>query len=154
MIDYQAIWNEVTSQCRCGVSDSSIHGPEHWKRVEAVGLKIARLVNNPKVDEDVIKLFAVFHDSRRLNDNDDPQHGYRAADYVRKVRGRLFDLDDARFELLFNAIAWHADGFKAKDPTIAVCFDADRMDLRRIGIEPDPALMSNWQIRNMLRPRS
>jgi hypothetical protein len=28
------------------------------------------------------------------------------------------------------------------DPTVGVCFDADRLDLGRVGIEPDPELMS------------
>jgi uncharacterized protein len=70
------------------------------------------------------------------------------------MRGRLFELDDSRFELLYEAIAQHSDGFTSPDITIGTCFDADRMDLHRVGINPDPAYISNWQVRNLLRPRS
>ena len=61
MIDYHAIWNEVTSRFPPGLS--SIHGPEHWHRVEDVGLKMANLTG---ADRDVLRLFAVLHDSCRL----------------------------------------------------------------------------------------
>jgi uncharacterized protein len=40
----------------------SIHGAEHWRRVERNGLLLA---TRSGADVDVIKLFAVFHDSRR-----------------------------------------------------------------------------------------
>jgi uncharacterized protein len=147
MIDYQAIWNEVTAQF-FDQNPDSIHGPSHWHNVEDVGLKIARLTG---ADPDVVRLFAVFHDSRRVSNNHDPDHGLRAGDYVMEARGRLFDLDDARFKLLRDACRAHADGDRAADITIGTCFDADRLDLRRIGIKPDPAFISNWQVRNMLK---
>jgi uncharacterized protein len=67
------------------------------------------------------------------------------------MRGRLFELDDSRFELIYEAIAQHADGCTSRDITIGTCFDADRMDLPRVGIKLDPAYFSNWQVRNMLR---
>ena len=99
MIDYQAIWNEVTSAFRCELN--SIHGPEHWHRVEAVGLKIAHLTG--RVDRDVVRLFAVLHDSCRLSDNDDPEHGERAAEYAKGMHGRLFDISDTQFGQLYEA---------------------------------------------------
>lgn len=150
MIDYPAIWKEVIAQF-FDDNPRSVHGPSHWHNVEDVGLKIANLTG---ADKDVVRLFAVFHDARRLSNDHNPYHGVRAGDYLIQARGRLFDLDDARFELLLNAVTLHADGFTAKDITIGTCFDADRLDLRRIGIEPDPAFISNWQVRNMLQPRS
>jgi hypothetical protein len=33
-------------------------------------------------------------------------------------------------------------GQLSTDPTVGVCFDADRLDLGRVGIEPDPELIS------------
>jgi uncharacterized protein len=148
MIEYEEIWKEVTDGFNSRKL-SSIHGPNHWHNVEDVGLKIAHMLESfgRHVDRDVVRLFAVLHDSCRMNDNHDPDHGRRAAEYAKQIRGRLFDLDDSRFELLYKAIAWHADGFTAKELTIGACFDADRMDLRRVGIKPDPALISTPEMR-------
>ena len=150
MINYPAIWSEVESRFAGDIH--SIHGPEHWRRVELVGLKIARLLESAgkHADRDVIRLFAVLHDSCRLDDGIDPDHGRRAAIYAEEMRGRLFDIEDARFELLTQAVAWHADGFTVSDLTIGACFDADRMDLRRLGIRPDPAYISIPEMRAKL----
>lgn len=151
MIDYQAIWREET--CRFNSKElSPIHGPEHWSRVEAAGLKIAHMLEayGQYVDRDVIRLFAVLHDSCRISDSHDPDHGRRAAEHAKETRGKLFELDDSEFDLLYKAIAWHADGFTVEDTTIGACFDADRMDLRRVGIEPDPALISTPQMRGRI----
>ena len=148
MIDYKAIWRQETQRFN-EKELSSIHGPEHWDNVEAVGLKIAHMLEayGKYVDRDVIRLFAVLHDSCRISDNHDPDHGRRAAEYAKQMRGGLFELDDVRFDLLHKAIAWHADGYTVEDTTIGACFDADRMDLRRVGIEPDPSLISTPQMR-------
>ena len=121
MIDYQAIWNEVRSKFHCNLN--SVHGPEHWHRVEDVGLKIAALNG---ADADVVRLFAVLHDSCRLDNKSDPEHGIRAAEYAKGMRRRLFNLDDAKFKLLYTACRWHAYGDSATDPTIGACWDADR----------------------------
>jgi len=150
MIDYQAIWNEVTSSFRC--EPDSIHGPEHWHRVEDVGMKIAHLTG--RVDRDVVRLFAVLHDSCRLSDTSDPEHGERAAEYAKGMRGRLFDISDDQFGQLYKACRLHNRGFISHDPTIGACFDADRMDLRRVGIEPDPSFISTPEVRRTLKPRS
>ena len=50
----------------------------------------------------------------------------------------MVHLDDARFELLFEACRLHTDGHTAGDPTLLACWDADRLDLGRVGITPDP----------------
>ncbi len=36
----------------------------------------------------------------------------------------------------------HNGGMPQSDPTLAVCLDADRLDLRRVGITPDPEYLS------------
>jgi hypothetical protein len=56
--------------------DSSIHGESHWQRVAAAGLTL--LPETPGADPALVFLFALFHDSMRLNDNYDPLHGPRA----------------------------------------------------------------------------
>jgi hypothetical protein len=40
------------------------------------------------------------------------------------------------------ALAGHSDGLVTDDPTIGCCWDADRLDLWRVGAPPVPALLS------------
>jgi hypothetical protein len=53
-----------------------------------------------------------------------------------------FQLDDPRMELLVTACRIHNGGMPQSDPTLAVCLDADRLDLGRVGITPDPEYLS------------
>src|SRR5262249_24487970 len=46
------------------------------------------------------------------------------------------------FALLYYACAWHERGRVSDDPTIGACWDADRLDLPRVGTQPMPELMS------------
>jgi hypothetical protein len=52
------------------------------------------------------------------------------------------DLDAGQKEKLVLACRTHTDGATSSDATVGVCFDADRLDLVRVGIEPDAELMS------------
>jgi uncharacterized protein len=90
----------------------------------------------------VVRLFAVFHDSRRENDGVDFEHGERGAEYAASLRGTLFDLSDTHLELLQYACRWHTQGQLSDDPTIGACWDADRLDLTRIGMTPKAEFMS------------
>jgi uncharacterized protein len=115
-----------------------IHGSRHWGRVLENGLKLAQATNaNPSV----VELFAVFHDSQRLNDNFDPDHGLRGAQLAEEFRGQFFELDDEAFTLLYQACQLHAEGFTEADPTVQTCWDADRLDLGRVGIFPEQKLL-------------
>jgi uncharacterized protein len=89
-------------------------------------------------DREVVALFALFHDSRRLNQFRDDGHGLRAGEFARSLRGTLIHLDDVRFDLLFQASRLHTDGLTEGDPTLQACWDADRLDLARVGIMPKP----------------
>lgn len=135
-IDYKQLWSLVVAH-RTGHA-TSLHGPEHWRRVERNGLLLAEAGG---VDVEVIKLFALFHDSRRENDGWDPDHGVRGAEFARELRDTAYELSDDRFEILHYACTWHTDGVSHADPTIAACWDADRLDLGRVGITPDPKRM-------------
>ncbi len=117
----------------------SIHGPDHWRRVEKNGLAICA---DTDAVEDVVRLFALFHDSRREHDGYDTVHGARGAELAGSLRGVLFELSDAHFELLHYACTWHTHGELSEDPTIGACWDADRLDLGRVGITPSPRYMS------------
>jgi uncharacterized protein len=110
-----------------------IHGPLHWGRVLESGLALSRMTG---ANRQVVSLFAFFHDSKRINDERDPEHGLRGADYALAMRGKLFDLNDAEMELLHYACKHHSDGLLEADVTIQTCWDADRLDLGRVGIMP------------------
>ena len=52
------------------------------------------------------------------------------------MQGSLPDLSDDSFCLLEDACARHTDGLTEADITVQTCWDADRLDLGRVGIEP------------------
>jgi uncharacterized protein len=112
-----------------------IHGAAHWARVRANGLRLATITGARR---DVVELFAVLHDARRENDDYDPQHGARAADLAQSLRGTHLLLDDGAFERLAFACTHHSGGSVEADVTVQTCWDADRLDLGRVGIQPDP----------------
>ena len=118
---------------------SSIHGVSHWKMVEKNALKIAAFSG---ADILVVTLFAWFHDSCRVNDHTDDGHGNRAAEYAMTQRGVLFQLDDHCFELLLEALRDHTNGKVSIEATIGTCWDADRLDLTRVGEFLKPKFMS------------
>ncbi len=120
--------------------DSFLHGEGHWRRVAAAGL--ALLPETPGADPAVVFLFALFHDSMRLNDGYDPLHGPRGAALAGDLRGEAFDLEDAKMDLLKFACEEHTNGGVGRDATVGVCWDADRLNLWRVGIKPDPGLLS------------
>jgi uncharacterized protein len=112
-----------------------IHGAPHWSRVLDNGLRLAERTG---ARIDVVTLFAFLHDSRRVDDGSDHGHGRRAAEYAVELRGRCFEVDDAGFGLLTAACVGHSDGLTEADVTIQTCWDADRLDLGRVGRRPDP----------------
>lgn len=128
-----------------------IHGPAHWARVSRTGLKLAKTTRC--ADQEVVHMFALFHDSRRENEDWDPDHGLRGAELARRMKDtHLTHLNDAQFELLRFACTHHTDGEITLDPTIGCCWDADRLDLGRVGIEPEAEYLSTDAAKAMLRP--
>ncbi|HEV7402191.1 MAG TPA: hypothetical protein VGO11_04660 [Chthoniobacteraceae bacterium] len=136
-VDWDLLWQTVTEQFHIRVY--SVHGPAHWRRVERNGLLLATRTG---ADLEVVRLFALFHDSRRISESYDAGHGARGAEYAASLRGSAFALDDSRFALLHHACVWHTDGKHHDDPTIGTCWDADRLDLGRVGMMPDAGFMS------------
>jgi uncharacterized protein len=123
------------------------HGVVHWARVLENGLGVAEVTN---ADIEVVSLFALFHDSRRENEYRDDGHGQRGGDFARSLRGNLVHLDDDRFELLYEACRLHTDGHTTGNPTLLACWDADRLDLGRVGITPKPQLLCTNVARSLL----
>jgi uncharacterized protein len=115
-----------------------IHGLNHLARVWENGIHLAEATG---ANKKVVQLFAMFHDSRRLNESWDPEHGPRGALLAESWRGKYYDLSDEEFDLLFSACSLHTKAKTHVDKTIQTCFDADRLDLGRIGKIPDPKLL-------------
>lgn len=119
--------------------DSEIHGLAHWERVAAIGRDLVEEVDG--ADWEVVRLFALFHDAARKNDGSDWNHGLRGAKLADSLRHRL-RLKGAQFDKLQYACREHSFGFVSDDPTIGVCWDADRLDLARVGVRPFARLLS------------
>jgi uncharacterized protein len=121
--------------------DSAVHGEQHWWCVAATGLDLAGSV--PGADPELAFLFGLLHDTRRENDAHDPGHGPRASRYARELSAAgALQLGADRLELLCHAIDLHTLGHRSNDPTVGVCWDADRLHLPRVGTTLDPALLS------------
>jgi uncharacterized protein len=113
-----------------------LHGIAHWARVLENGLRLSAATG---AIPEVLQLFAILHDSRRANEGWDPDHGARAAEFATSLRGRLFDLADHEFSLLHRACYGHTHERTHPDVTVQTCWDADRLDLGRVGITPLPS---------------
>jgi uncharacterized protein len=115
-----------------------IHGAAHWARVRVNGLQLARTTG---ANVKVVELFAFLHDAQRQNDRRDLEHGERAAGLARELNGQLFSLDRSELLLLEHACREHSNGGLEADVTIQTCWDADRLDLGRVGKHPDPRFL-------------
>jgi HD superfamily phosphodiesterase len=122
-------------------ASSPLHGEEHWLCVAATGL--ALLEPEPLADPLVVLCFGLLHDTMRLNDGYDPEHGRRAAGFARGLHANgLLPLEDFQLAELEDALARHADGQRSELPTTGVCWDADRLHLPRVGTAPRRDLLS------------
>lgn len=122
-----------------------LHGLDHWARVWDNGMAIAG--SNRAVNIKVVKLFALLHDCCRENELEDPKHAERGANFASALISgagwqgdRLTGwekstlLDACRLHMtLQDLFAINA----TKQPTIAACLDADRLDLPRVGVRTD-----------------
>lgn len=117
----------------------STHGIGHWNRVYENGMKLI----TDDVDPVVVAFFAYLHDSCREDDYTDLYHGVRASEWLEEIRStHLKVLSDEQFFKLKEACRLHTTEKFTGDPTVDACFDADRLDLWRVGIKPDPERMA------------
>jgi len=107
------------------------HGVGHWARVLENGIRLAR---QTEANVEVVQLFAIFHDSCRVSEGYDDGHGERGGDLALALRHEWIVLSDEEFDLLYEACAGHTDGETEADITIQTCWDADRLDLGRVGV--------------------
>ena len=122
-----------------------IHGAGHWSRVRTIGLRLAtRTGANPAV----VEYFSLLHDCKRIGDGYDDGHGSRAADFATTIRETWIGLEDADFDRLTLALSAHSDGSLSDDVTVQTCWDADRLDLGRVGIVPNPKYLGTEAARD------
>lgn len=116
-----------------------IHGIDHWNRVYENGQRLI----TPAVKPLVVSLFAYLHDSCRYDDGEDIEHGSRAAELIETLRNTLLkEVNNEDINLLKEACRLHTIVDRTGNPTIDACFDADRLDLGRVGIIPYPARLA------------
>lgn len=116
------------------------HGQGHWLRVYRNALKIASYCD---IQSSVFEYFALLHDSMRLDEFEDHGHGQRALMYGRYlINEGLIRLDAEDQNRLLYACANHTKPDSSdrlyNDIVVQICWDADRLDIGRVGIIPDP----------------
>jgi uncharacterized protein len=118
----------------------NLHGLPHWENVAKNGLMLAKHIDaNPFITQ----LFAYLHDSCRINDGADLEHGIRASDLVMDLKHTLLkDLTSKELEQLYLACRHHTTALRLEDKTINTCFDADRLDLTRLYYSLNPNRMA------------
>ena len=134
-------WNRLRSFSirRWPDAMGATHGVEHWDKVARFG----RMLYQEGADMDVILSFAYLHDSERKDNAEDIEHGKRASMLIDRIREtELKALSDEQIAKLKRACELHTTEHQTGDITIDTCFDADRMDLLRVGITPSPERMA------------
>jgi uncharacterized protein len=115
------------------------HGPNHWLQVEKNAVMLAKKTIG--CDIEVARRFALLHDCRRQNEGSDPELSDKG----------ILCLDPGQLAKLEFAMTHHNGGQVSGDPTIGVCWDADRLDLPRVGTRPDIDLMSTRHAKELLK---
>jgi uncharacterized protein len=121
--------------------NSMLHGEAHWRAVAWTYLELLPEVAG--ADPVVGVLFGLLHDSQRLDDGFDPQHGPRASRFAEELAAEnLLPLGQERKVKLIRVVHDHTGARPTADPTIGLCFDSDRLNLWRIGVRPEPSHLS------------
>jgi uncharacterized protein len=118
------------------LSWAGYHGVSHWARVRSNGLILARKMG---ASARVAELFAFLHDARRHDEGSDAAHGHRSAHLVEELGAQRLELSTEELVHLAFACRHHSEDNLDADISVQVCWDADRLDLGRVGIRPDPA---------------
>jgi uncharacterized protein len=148
---------------------SSIHGPAHWSRVRRFGALLAEREDLPEAARTCVEIFAWVHDLARLDDGGGNQHAHDGAYSIDEVVPAVFGILPAvQLETIRTAVLYHSDGMVAEHAaadglldhldgprdvivrTIGCSWDADRLDLPRVGIQPAPEFMSTAGWREVL----
>jgi uncharacterized protein len=134
-------WEDLLAQVLQGAThiNSPIHGELHWRAVAEAGMSIAATGGGcPRV----ALAFGMIHDCKRLNDDWDPEHGERASGWASGSKTLRNLLGKEGQEAVARACLDHEKGKITEDPVIGSCWDADRINLWRVGITPNRSFFS------------
>jgi uncharacterized protein len=126
---------------------TKVHNTGHWSKVALMGRKLAEAEGQ---DPTFCEVFGFLHDCQRLEDGHDAGHGARAAQYARSIK-KLIPFRGKKFKDLLYALKWHDDKTHAPNLQIGCCWDADRLDLRRVGVKPDPSMLNTLAAKTIAR---
>lgn len=100
---------------------------------------IKLLSNTLDIDNTIGHYFALLHDVARKNEEKDIGHGQRAVELLSAYGGHEWlQITAQAYEELCYAITHHSNGLTEGTLTQQACWDADRLDLWRVGIMPNP----------------
>lgn len=127
--------------------DKTVHGYTHSLRVSRNIKILAKAYGFSGNVIICMDKFAFFHDLYRVNDGHDPGHGKRASEVIKRAKEHsqmslLNNMD--MLEKICFACEHHSTMLRSGDPVIDVCFDADRLDLPRVGVMPEPEKMATY----------
>lgn len=135
MLDIQKIFYLANE--RFVLDHNGFHGKSHWARVFINAMTLCDYYNT---DKTIPSLFSFLHDCCRENEGDDPTHGLRAASYADYLYSKdLLPISMLQHNMLTAAMKLHSDGDTGIGMPLAIqiCWDADRLDLGRVGKIPD-----------------
>lgn len=132
--------------------DSEVHGVSHWQGVADQAIWLAEQLGWGREERVFAFVFGASHDCRRENDDWDPEHGARAAEWLAEA-GWMERLGLARFaQAMETSLIWHDKGQVLRSPKApafpehaelgVLGWDADRSLLGRVGMDPDPKFFS------------
>jgi uncharacterized protein len=110
-----------------------VNGPEHWERAWQ---NAQVLIPQTKANATVVELFCYLHDCCRIHHGQEPGHGLAASKFIEEHKGEFSFLSEKEYQLLLKACGEHTFLQHSDEPTIATCWDANRLDIGRIGICP------------------
>ncbi len=144
--EIEAMVREVETRCGpfCSCEELDIHGMPHLRQVALTAGRLAVLVG---CDVESAVVAGFLHDCARVHDGGGNRHAHDSAVLARRLLKTFYPHLDA--PRLCEAIARHADGRTTDDPLAACLWDADRLDLCRLGIEADPRLLSTRAARRV-----
>lgn len=132
----KALLQKIIGECLLDDVYEDLHGISHWTHVATLGKYLSKQIG----DNVVTTLFAYLHDCKRLpNGNGNWEHGQRAGKFAQELfLNGLLSISESQLDQLIFACQHHNNHLiDTDDVTIQACWDADRLDLWRIGAIPD-----------------
>lgn len=116
---------------------TNIHGVQHLRQVAFLAGRFAYSLN---VDYKTAIIGGYLHDCARSDDGGGNSHAHESAFLAKRIIETNWSSTD--IDKIFYAIYYHADGLNTNDPFIGCIWDADRLNLVRLGLIPKVELLS------------